>query len=281
VASFPAPSSVPVGVDPTRASIARVYDAALGGKDNYEIDRQVLQQVSQAAPEVNDLAKANRGFLTRACRFLADQGGITQFLDCGSGLPTAENTHQIVQRVDPSNRVVYIDNDPVVIAHGEALLAENEQTHFGSADIFKPEAVLTNPVVRKHIDFDQPLALLHVGTLHHYPNDDVAELMHEYYRALPRGSFVAIAHFFDPENEHSTLARQMEELFLHSPMGSGRFRTRAEIMKILDGLDIIQPAATMSPGELALCDHWWPDGPKLRELNQVEHCIIAAVGQKP
>jgi hypothetical protein len=109
---------VPVGVDPTRASIARVYDAFLNGKDNYEIDREVLAGVQKAAPEAQDLATENRGFLIRACRFLATQTGITQYLDCGSGLPTAENTHQVVQRINPDSMVVYVDNDPVVLAHG-------------------------------------------------------------------------------------------------------------------------------------------------------------------
>ncbi len=102
---------------PTRASIARVYDAALGGTDNFDIDRQVLAQVRAVAPEVNDLAWSNRRFLARAVRFVADQGGIRQFLDCGSGLPTAENTHQIARRIDAATRVVYVDNDPAVIAH--------------------------------------------------------------------------------------------------------------------------------------------------------------------
>ena len=113
-------------VDSTRASIARVYDAALGGTDNFDIDRQVLAQVREVAPEVNDLAWSNRRFLARAVRFLGDQGGIRQFLDCGSGLPTAENTHQIARRIDPATRVVYVDNDAAVIAHSEILLAGDE-----------------------------------------------------------------------------------------------------------------------------------------------------------
>ena len=137
-----APSSIPVGVDTTRASIARVYDAVLNGKDNYEIDREVLRQVATVAPQVNDLAWSNRNFLIRACRFLAGQAGITQYLDCGSGLPTAENTHQVVQRLQPEAKVLYIDNDPVVLAHGRALLEENDNTLFVSADIFEPDEVL-------------------------------------------------------------------------------------------------------------------------------------------
>ncbi|QFU91822.1 SAM-dependent methyltransferase [Amycolatopsis sp. YIM 10] len=271
----------PVGVDPSRASIARVYDAALGGKDNYEIDREVLAQVAKVAPEVNDLARSNRKFLVRACRFLATKGGITQFLDCGSGLPTAENTHQIVQRVDQGNRVVYVDNDPVVISHGKALLVENDRTHFADADIFTPADVLGNDVVREHIDFTEPLALLQVGTLHHYTPDNGAELMKEYVDALPSGSYVAIAHFFNPEtDELAQLAQRMEDVFLHSPMGSGRFRTADEIRAFFPGLELMPPNPE-KPGDLELCDLWWPTGPTLRPLNQVERCIVGAVGRKP
>lgn len=266
---------VPVGVDPTRASIARVYDAFLNGKDNYEIDREVLRGVQKAAPEAQELATENRGFLIRAARFLATQTGITQFLDCGSGLPTAENTHQVVQRINPDATVVYVDNDPVVLAHGRALLEENDRTHFVSADIFQPQEILENEVVRKHIDFSQPVAFLQMGTLHHYdgPRERPAQIMHEYVSALPTGSYVAISHFLDPENEHSEVARKMEHMFLHSPMGSGTFRTRAELTELFEGLDMVDPG-------LVLCADWWPDGPRLRPLNQVQYCIAGGVGRK-
>jgi hypothetical protein len=278
---YEAPSMVPVGVDPNRASIARVYDAFLGGKDNYAIDREVFHRVRSVAPEAQDLAWSNRNFLTRAVRFLADQGGIRQFLDCGSGLPTAENTHQIAQRIDPEARVVYVDNDPVVIAHGEALLEDNDFTHFVPADIFVPQDVLQNEQVRKHINFSEPLALLHVGTLHHYTAENGGELMQEYVDALPSGSFVAISHFLDPETPELTpLAVRMEEVFIHSPMGSGRFRTKAQLREFLPGLEIIPPGPG-KPGDFDLSDLWWPDGPRLRPLSQVEQCSAAAVGRKP
>lgn len=265
----------PVGVDPTRASIARVYDAFLGGKDNYEVDREVLRGVQKAAPEAQELATENRAFLIRACRFLAGQADITQFLDCGSGLPTAENTHQVVQRINPDTRIVYVDNDPVVLAHGRALLEENDRTHFVSADIFQPKEILDNEMVRRHIDFTEPLALLQLGTLHHFdgPRERPAEIMREYIAALPAGSYVAISHFLDPENEHSVVARKMENMFLHSPMGSGTFRTRAELLELFDGLELVEPGLT-------LCADWWPDGPRLKPLNQVQYCIAGAVGRK-
>jgi S-adenosyl methyltransferase len=277
---YEAPSMVPVGVDPNRASIARVYDAFLGGKDNYEIDREVFHKVQEVAPEARDLAWSNRNFLTRAVRFLTDQGGIRQFLDCGSGLPTAENTHQIAQRIDPESRVVYVDNDPVVIAHGEALLEENEYTHFVSADIFEPQQVLQHPEVRKHLDFTKPLGLLHVGTLHHYTSDNGGELMQEYIDEMVSGSFVAISHFYDPQTpELSPLARRMEDVFIHSPMGSGVFRTKEQLRKFLPGLEIIPPGPGEAP-DFTLSDLWWPDGPRLRPLSPVEQCSAAAVGRK-
>jgi len=272
-ADSPAPSSAPVGVDMTRASIARVYDAALGGKDNYEVDREVLRQVSTVAPEVNDLAWSNRNFLVRACRFLAGQVGLTQYLYCGSGLPTAENTHQIVQRLQPEARVVYIDNDPVVLAHGHALLEENQQTHLISADIFDPEEILSHPQVRQHLDWTQPIALIQNGTLHHYLGDDAPELMKTYIDGLPAGSYSVVSHFLDPETpEHSEIARKMEEQFLHSSLGIGRFRTWDRIEAMFPGQEMVEPG-------VVLCDDWRPDGPR-KPLNQVEECIAGGVGRK-
>lgn len=268
------PSAVPVGVDTTRASIARVYDAALNGKDNFDVDREVLDQVRTVAPQVNDLAWANRDFLIRACRFLA-RAGIDQFLDLGSGLPTAENTHQVVQRVNPQSTVVYVDNDPSVLVHGQALLASNSRTRIAEADIFRPLEVLGNETVRRELDFTRPLALFHIGTLHHYLGDDGPALMQTYIDALPSGSFVAVAHFHDPETpEYSELAQKMEEKFIHSPMGSGRFRTRDEIQAMFGNLEMVEPG-------LVRCDDWWPDGPHLTPLSDVRNCIVGGVGRKP
>ena len=269
-----APSSIPVGVDTTRASIARVYDAALNGKDNFEIDREVLRQVATVAPQVNDLAWSNRNFLIRACRFLASQAGITQYLDCGSGLPTAENTHQVVQRLPPEAKVLYIDNDPVVLAHGRALLEENENTRFVSADIFDPDDVLSLSEVNDFLDFSQPIAVIQNGTLHHYIGNDGPQIMQKYVDAVVPGSYTVIAHFFDPETpEHSQVARMMEEKFVHSPMGSGVFRTRKQLLELFPGQELVPPG-------LVLCDDWWPDGPRVKPLNQVEECIAGGVGRK-
>jgi SAM-dependent methyltransferase len=269
------PTAVPVGVDPNRASIARVYDAFLNGKDNYEIDREVLRGVKKAAPEAAELATENRGFLIRACRFLAIQTDLTQYLDLGSGLPTAENTHQVVQRINPEARVLYVDNDPVVLAHGRALLEENEQTHFVAEDIFQPDQVLNNEQIREHIDFSQPVGLLNVGTLHHYEGDRGAPaiIQREYIEHLAPGSYAVVSHFLDPENEHSMVARKMEEAFRHSMMGSGTFRTLPEIEELFGDLEMVPPGVTK-------CVDWWPDGPQIKTLNQVQYCIAGGVGRK-
>jgi len=274
------PSQVPVGVDPNRPSIARVYGGFLGGKDLYEVDRQVMVKINQAVPEAVDIARGNRGFLNRACRFLA-QTRIGQFLDCGSGLPTAENTHQIVQRFNDEARVVYVDNDPVVLAHGRALLEENFRVHMVGADIFQPRSVLENEVVRTSLDFTQPLVMLQVGTMHHVEGDQAPAIMREYIDALPSGSYVVFSHFFDPQVPKLTeIARRIENILVNGPMGAGRFRTRDEILAMLDGLELIKPNAPSEAG-LAVCDEWWPDGPRLTPLSDAARCIVGAVGRKP
>jgi hypothetical protein len=274
------PSQVPVGVDPTRPSIARIYGGFLGGKDLYDVDRQIMAKINDAVPEAVDIARGNRGFLNRACRFLV-QTEIDQFLDCGSGLPTAENTHQIVQRFNDEARVVYVDNDPVVLAHGRALLEDNFRVRMVGADIFKPSSVMEDEVIAAFLDFSRPLVLLQVGTMHHVEGDHAPEIMREYVDALPSGSYVVFSHFFDPEiPELSAIARRIENILVNGPMGAGRFRTRPEILAMLDGLELIKPNARSEPG-LAVCDEWWPDGPRLTPLSDAARCIVGAVGRKP
>lgn len=274
------PSQVPVGVDPTRPSIARIYGGFLGGKDVYEVDRQVMRKINDAVPEAVHIARGNRAFLNRACRFLSRESRIDQFLDCGSGLPTAENTHQIVQRFNPEARVVYVDNDPVVLAHGRALLTENENVLMVSADIFNAPEVTENMVVGNHLDLSEPVVLLQVGTMHHVEGD-AAAVMRRYIDALAPGSYVVFSHFFDPEEPELTrIARRIENVLVNGPMGAGRFRTRTEIMEMLDGLELV-PSNDLGDSGLVACDEWWPDGPALTPLSGAARCIVGAVGRKP
>jgi len=265
--SATSPSQVPVGVDATRPSIARIYDGFLGGKTNYAVDRAVMDKVSAAVPEAIDIAKGNRRFLNRACRLLSSQTGITQYLDCGSGLPTAENTHEVVQRANPEARVVYVDNDPVVLAHGRALLEDNYLVHMVEADIFSSAGVLENPVVQRHIDFSEPVVLLQVATMHHLEGD-APDLMRQYIDALAPGSYVVLSHFLDLETPQ------------RGSMGAGRFRTRAEIEAMGPGLDFLPPNQRTTTGGLSVCDEWWPDGPRISELSKAAQCVGGWVGKK-
>jgi SAM-dependent methyltransferase len=264
-------------VDTTKASVARVYDAFLGGKDNYEVDRVVFREILEVAPEASATAKELRAWLIRVVRFLAGPAEIDQFVDCGSGLPTVENTHEVAQRVNPEAVVVYVDNDPIVIAHGRALLAENDRTHFADANLAKPDELLRHPVVTRHLDFDRPIALIQCNTIHHLMDDERPyEIMKSYIDALPSGSYVALCHFYDSADgsDRSLLAREMEARYNNSTMGSGRFRTREEIASYFEGLEMIEPG-------LVKVHEWWPDGPRIEPLAPIDHLFLGGVGRKP
>lgn len=279
--SAPPRRRIPVGVDPSRPSIARVYDGFLGGKDNYAVDRAVMRTVLAAVPEAADIARGERAFRNRACRFLAAQTDVEQFLDCGFGLPTAENTHQIVQRANRLATVVYAADDPVVLARGRALLEDSDYAQMIDADVFDPPAVLRHPVVQRDLDLSRPVALLHAGTMHHLEGDDGPALMGEYIDALAPGSYVVLSHYYDPETpELTAVAKRIEDVLVRGPMGSGRFRTRAQIEAMLPGLRIVTPNALAEPG-LAACHEWWPDGPMLKEPSPAARCVAGLVAFKP
>src|SRR6195952_3768622 len=186
----------PGRVDRDKASIARVYNATLGGKDNYAVDREVFARMQAVVPEVQQLALDHRAFLIRATRFIATETGVTQYLDCGSGLPTAENTHEVAQRIAPTSKIVYVDNDPSVIAHSRALLEENEQTLVLPANIFAPREVIDDPSIRSLLSLPPRSALSLPGVLpHHGGPPPPAEIVAEYVDALPSGSYLAMTHF--------------------------------------------------------------------------------------
>jgi len=265
----------PPQVDITRPSVARVYDAGLGGKDNYEVDRAVLRAILTASPDAMVTARDNRDWLVRVTRFLAAEAGITQFLDCGSGLPTAENTHQVAQRVNREATVVYVDHDPLVLAHGRAILAENDRTHLVAADLTKPDEVLNHPDVTRYLDFTKPVALYQIGTLHHCPDADVVRaFMRAYVDALAPGSYVAISHFHNPgEGEDGAAAERMERLMTGGPMGSGYFRSQPAVASFFDGSDLVEPGL-VSPSS------WWPDGPRTKPLVRSQRLLLAGLGRK-
>lgn len=272
------PDSAPVEIDPTRVSQARVYDYLLGGTENYEVDREQARALEAAVPDVAEIARENRAFVTRAARYLARRTGILQYLDVGSGLPTAENTHEIVQRVDPEATVVYVDHDPVVLAHGRALLAENDRTHMVGGDAWHPSAILHDPQVRAALDFARPIGLLCTATLHMYSGDDrdmPVRVMREYLDALPSGSYVVLSHLYDPEEQGESAAmRALEHAARTGGLGSGGARTHAEIAAMLDGLELLEPGIVETY-------RWWPSGPRMTPIGVAQRLVAGAVGRKP
>lgn len=199
----------PSTIDTTKPSVARVYDFMLGGKDNFASDRNVAEMALGIAPDAPEAARASRAFLRRVVRYLAASAGVHQFIDLGSGLPTQGNVHEIAQRVDPRARVVYVDNDPIVLAHGRAILSQPDTTAVIEADIGDPDAVLESAKVRRLIDFDEPVGLLMFSILHHLADAErPSELTARYRDRLPSGSHLAIAHFHNPGSQYPEVAEQ-------------------------------------------------------------------------
>jgi hypothetical protein len=187
----------PPGIDTSKPHSARIYDYFLGGKDNFAADRAVGDKALEAWPAMRTAARENRAFLGRAVRYLAAEAGITQFLDIGSGLPGVGNVHEVAQQVNPAARVVYADNDPIVLAHGRALLVGKPEgrSAYIEADLREPEAILAHPVTRETLDFTQPVALMLVSLLHFFTDDDqVRGLVKPLVDALPPGSYLTASH---------------------------------------------------------------------------------------
>ncbi|AQZ66444.1 unnamed protein product [[Actinomadura] parvosata subsp. kistnae] len=268
---------VPPGVDPTKPSIARVYDYFLGGKDNFEVDRKVAEEALKIAPDAREAGRANRAFLRRAVHHMAAEAGIRQFLDLGSGLPTQGNVHEIAQAVAPEAHVVYVDNDPVVLAHGRALLATNDVTTVVPGDIRDPAGILEHPEVRAHLDFSRPLGLLLVSVLHHLHDDeDPSGVMERFRSVLAPGSHLAIVHFHNPGDEHpeaSRIAVEAERDF-NKNLGTGRWRTRAEIASYFGDLELIEP------GLVPLAEWRSQPGDHIRQ-DLTHYNVLAGVARKP
>jgi hypothetical protein len=263
--------------DEAGAHIARVYNALLGGKDNYEADREVTEQLSTVAPNFTALAWDVRQFLMRTTRFLAGEAGITQFVDFGACLPVGENMHEVVQRSNRDASVIYVGMDPLVLAHGRALLADNDKTHIVDIDWRTPQNVIGDATVRKYIDFDQPVGVCHVGTLMHVAEEyDPWGIMRGFIEASAPGSYFAFAHLLDPGPGHelAELAASVQEVYLASEMASGWFRPMNRILDMLPGLELVEP------GMVPLAE-WWPDGPRTQPLAPVQRLIIGAVAHKP
>jgi hypothetical protein len=230
---------------------ARVYDYWLGGKDNFEVDRQVANATTAAAPGVPQGARDNRAFLGRAVRFIAEQG-IRQFLDIGTGIPTQGNVHEVAQSVAPDARVVYVDNDPIVMTHARALLRGNSEgkTVYIEADLREPDTILEHPDTLATLDFTQPIGLIIVGTLMFIKDsDDPFSLVKRFTGPLPSGSCLAISHVtadFDPEAVTASARAYNKGPTPFTP------RTGSQIARFFEGFDLVEP------GMVKVFD-WRPD----------------------
>jgi hypothetical protein len=230
-------SKVP-GVDPNVPNAARMYDYYLGGSHNFAADRAAAERVKAAIPQAVEVARANRFFLHRAVRFCLDEG-VDQFLDLGSGIPTAGNVHEIARERSAQARVAYVDNEPVTVASAEALLADDPLATITKADVRDPEAVFSAPGVRDLLDFSRPITLLTVAVLHFVPDeDDPVGLAQKYRARLAPGSFHVLTHGtadHDPDE-----VRELGGVYRNTanPVTA---RTRAEVAAILEGTDLVEP----------------------------------------
>ncbi|HWE88428.1 MAG TPA: SAM-dependent methyltransferase [Pseudonocardiaceae bacterium] len=262
-------SWIPPGVDITKPSAARVYDYYLGGACNLQVDREFAKQVLAVLPEARDFARLNRAFLHRAVRWLARQG-VRQFIDIGSGVPTVGHTHEIAQSVDPSCRVVYVDNEPVAVAHSELLLADNDRTTVLHADLRDPDAVLRSPTTRELIDFDQPVAVMMLALLHFVPDtDDPSGIIGRYRSAMAPGSYLVLSHATDEGvGQRTERAASMYK----NTTNPANLRTRARITELFAGFDILEPGVVFTP-------QWRPESDA--DAEDPERALaLAAVGRK-
>ncbi|WP_093593089.1 SAM-dependent methyltransferase [Streptomyces griseoaurantiacus] len=241
-------------IDPHRPSIARVYDYLLGGKDNYAADREVGDVFKRDLPGSVAIAFANRAALTRAVAEIARTTEVRQFVDLGSGLPTADNVHQVAQRHAPESRVVYVDIDPQVLVHGRALLEQNDRTRVVRADVRDPESVRNHRDTLELIDFDRPVAVMFSAILHHVNDEeDPAGIVSHWRDHVASGSYFFVSHFRSGNNPETAEAERV----LQKTFGRGRWRTDKEIEALLDGLEILAPGIVPAP----LWRPETPDGP--------------------
>ena len=246
---------------------ARMYDYDLGGKDNFAVDRAAVQAGLAKFPGILDAARNNRLFLYRAVRFLARDAGVRQFLDMGSGLPTQNNVHQVAQQFQLDARVVYVDNDPIVLAHGRALLATDESTTVITADMTEPDVILKHPDTRRLLDFSEPMAVLFLSVGHSIVDDEtVRRMLATVKDAVVSGSYVAFTQMIGVDQQVAAESTKVaEELGLQ-----WKTRTREDIIEFLSGFEPV------GPGLVDITD-WRPD-PNQPPLAPVDEPIRQYIG---
>jgi hypothetical protein len=267
------PDWLPPEINTGVAHSARVYNYWLGGKDNYAADRKVGDAIIAQIPSVPLLARDNRAFLGRAVRYLAGEAGIRQFLDIGTGIPTASNTHEVAQAVTPDSRVVYVDNDPIVLAHARALMTSDPvgATAFIQGDFREPERILADPALRRTLDLDEPVALMLIAILHFFTDDEnPQDVVSSLLDALPSGSYLTItnltADFMDPEQAGRAKEAGQQGGITYVP------RSEAEVAAFFSGLDLVDPGVVPMQA-------WRPDGGAFADPHGPTS--YGAMGRKP
>jgi hypothetical protein len=261
----------PADIDTTVSHSARVWDYWLGGKDNYAVDREVGDRIAAMLPDIVKHARADRAFLGRAVRYLAGEAGIRQFLDIGTGLPTADNTHEVAQRVAPESRVVYVDDDPLVLVHARALLTSSPEgvTDYIHADLHEPADIVAGAA--KTLDFTRPVAITLLGVLWHIVDDDEADaIIGQLVDALPAGSYLAVAH---PTLE-ATGAKMAAAIRYWNEYGTppGTHRTPAQLAWLFRRMELVEPGVVSST-------RWRPDLAGSGQPALIDQ--FCAVGRKP
>ena len=258
-------------IDTSVPHSARVWNYWLGGKDYYPVDQQAGDQFREVFPEIVDAARASRAFLTRAVRYLAGEAGIRQFLDIGTGLPTANNTHQVAQRVAPEARIVYVDNDPLVLTHARALLTSTPEgvTDYVDADLRDPGKILE--AAAQTLDFTQPIGLMMLGILGHIGDDDEARsIVKRLVEGLPSGSYLTLC---DGTNIISEAGVEAQRLYNQSGAVPYRLRRPDQIAEFFEGLELVAPGVVS-------CPRWRPDATELASRVPAEMDQFAGVARK-
>ncbi|MFC4047805.1 SAM-dependent methyltransferase [Dactylosporangium siamense] len=264
--------TAPTDIDVTKPHAARRYDYWLGGKDNFQADRDSGDAIANLFPTIRTAVLENRGFLRRAVEFVVNDGRVRQILDIGTGIPTSPNTHEIAQLTTPDTRVVYVDNDPIVLSHARALLTSSPDgsTAYIEADLRDPDRILADPVLRATIDFQQPVALMLVAVLHFL--EDAAGPVEHLRRVLPSGSFLAITH----------IAQDLLPAHMKSDAdktgkrgGVPTFaRTKQEFARLFEGLTLVEP------GIVSVAE-WRDKRPASERPSELDVAMWGAVGRVP
>jgi hypothetical protein len=264
------------GIDPEVPSTARVYDALLGGRDNFKADREAAEVFTHLIPQVREAARLNRSALIRGVQYMVRRGGIDQLLDIGCGLPTEQNTHEAAQEINPDTRVVYVDNDPMVLSHGRALLADNRTTTVVTADLRDPAGILEHPDVRGHLDFDRPIGIVIVGMIMQISDDEgpdeiIAELM----KPLASGSHLLLTAWPDTGDPAQ---RGLSQACLET-LGNGWIRPIERLEGHFQGMPMVPPG-------LEYVSRWYPEDPdrtvpEIADFEPFEHTQMAGIAVKP